>query len=131
MRFIKHVGDEAEVPILWPPDVKSWLIGKRPWCWERLKVKGEGDDRGWDGWMASPTWWTWIWVSSGRWWWKGRPGVLRCMGVAKSWTWPSNWNGLNPKISSLYVMHLKIIQYFKPTILQLNKQINKQNNTFV
>ena len=48
---------------------------KRPWCWERLKVKGEGDDRGWDGWMASPTWWRWVWVSSGSWWWTGRPGI--------------------------------------------------------
>ena len=52
---------------------------KRPWCWERLKV-GEGDDRGWDGWMASLTQWTWVWVHSGSWWWTGRPGVLRSMG---------------------------------------------------
>ena len=37
---------------------------KRLWCWERLKVGGEGDDRGWDGWMASPTQWTWVWVNS-------------------------------------------------------------------
>ena len=40
---------------------------KRPWCWERLKARGEGDDRGWDGWMASLTQWTWVWASSGRW----------------------------------------------------------------
>ena len=53
---------------------------KRPWCWERLKAGGEGDDRGWDGWMASPTQWTWVWVNSGSWWWTGRPGVLRSMG---------------------------------------------------
>ena len=53
---------------------------KRPWCWERLKVGGEGDDRGWDGWMASPTQWTWVWVNSGSWWWTGRPGVLQSMG---------------------------------------------------
>ena len=50
---------EAETPILWPPDVKSWLIW-RPWCWERLKAGGEGDDRGWDNWMASPTQRTWV-----------------------------------------------------------------------
>ena len=49
---------EAETPILWPPDAKNWLIFKRPWCWQRLKVGGEGDDRGWDGWMASLTQWT-------------------------------------------------------------------------
>ena len=49
---------------------------KRPWCWERLKVGGEGDDRGWDGWMTSLTWWIWVWVSSGSWWWAGKAGVL-------------------------------------------------------
>ena len=55
--FIGRTDVEAETPILWPPDVKSWLIWKRPWCWETLKVRAEGDDRGWDGWMASPTQW--------------------------------------------------------------------------
>ena len=49
---------EAEAPILWSPDGKNWLIWKKPWCWERLKEGGEGDDRGWDGWMALPTQWT-------------------------------------------------------------------------
>ena len=53
---------------------------KRPWCWEGLGVGIEGDNRGWDGWMASPTQWTWVWVNSGSWWWTGRPGVLRFMG---------------------------------------------------
>ena len=53
---------------------------KRPWCWERLKAGGEGDDRGWDGWMASPTQWTWVWVNSRRWWWTRRPDVLSSMG---------------------------------------------------
>ena len=53
---------------------------KGPWCWERLKVGEEGDDRGWDGWMASPTQWTWVWVNSRSWWWTGRPGVLQSMG---------------------------------------------------
>ena len=53
---------------------------KRPWCWERLKAGGEGDHRGWDGWMASLTQWTWVWASSGRWWWTGKPGMLQSMG---------------------------------------------------
>ena len=53
---------------------------KRPWCWEGLGAGGEGDDRGLDGWMASPTQWTWVSVKSRRWWWTGRPGVLRFMG---------------------------------------------------
>ena len=52
---------------------------KRPWCWERLKVGGEGDNRGWDGWMASPTWLTWIWASSRCWWWTRKPGILQSM----------------------------------------------------
>ena len=53
---------------------------KRLWCLEGLEAGGEGDDRGWDGWMASLTQWTWVWVNSGSWWWTGRPGVLRFMG---------------------------------------------------
>ena len=58
------------------------------WCWERLRAGGEGDDRGWDGWMALPTQWTWVWVNSGSWWWTGRPGMLQCMGwqrVGHNW----------------------------------------------
>ena len=58
----------------------SW---KRPWCWERLKMGGEGDDRGRDGWMASPTQWTWVWVNSRSWWWTGRPDVLQSMGLQR------------------------------------------------
>ena len=68
---------------------------KRPWCWEKLRAGGEGDDRGWDGWMASPTRWTWVWVNSRSWWWTGRPGVLRFMGsqrVGHYWATELNWN---------------------------------------
>ena len=56
---------------------------KRPWCWERLRAGGEGVDRGWDGWMASLTWWTWVWVDSRSWWWTGRPGVLWFVGLQR------------------------------------------------
>ena len=56
---------------------------KKPWCWERLRAGGEGDDRGFDGWMASSTQWTWVWVNSRSWWWTGRPGVLRFMGLQR------------------------------------------------
>ena len=68
---------------------------EKTWCWERLRAGGEGDDRGWDGGMASPTQWTWVWVDSGSWWRTGRPGVLWFMGVAKSWTRLSNWTEQN------------------------------------
>ena len=54
---------------------------KRPWCWEGLRAGGEGDNRGWDGWMASPTQWTWVWVDPSSWWWIGRPVVLQFMGL--------------------------------------------------
>ena len=70
---------------------------KRPWCWGRLRAGGEGDSRGWDGWMASPTQWTWVWVDSGSWWWTGRPGVLRFMGsqgVRHDWATELNWTEL-------------------------------------
>ena len=60
--FIGRTDVAAETPTVWPPDVKNWLNQKRLWCCEWLKVEGEGDDRGWDGWMTSPTWWTWVWV---------------------------------------------------------------------
>ena len=63
------------------------------WCWEGLGAE-EADYRGWDGWMASLTWWTWIWVNSGRWWWKGRPGVLWFIGlqrVGHNWAIELNW----------------------------------------
>ena len=66
---------------------------KRPWCWEGLGAGGEGADRGWDGWMASPTRWAGAWVNSGNWWWTGRPGVLRYM-ETQSRTWLSDWTEL-------------------------------------
>ena len=66
---------------------------KRPWCWERLKAGGEGNDRGWDGWMTSPIQWTWVWVNSGSWW-SGRPRMLQSMGlqrVGHNWVTELNW----------------------------------------
>ena len=66
--------------VTWCKELTSW---KRPWCWERLKTGGKWDDRGWDGWMASPTRWTWVWASSGSWWWTRKPGVLQSMGLQR------------------------------------------------
>ena len=66
----------------------------RPWCWKRLRAGGEGDDRGWDGWMASLTQWTRVWVNSGSWWWTVWPGMLQSMGT-QSHTWLGDWTELN------------------------------------
>ena len=65
----------------WCEELTHW---KRPWCWERLKAEGERDNRGWDGWMASPTWCTWVWASSGRWWRTEKPDVLQSMTYKES-----------------------------------------------
>ena len=75
----------------WCEELTHW---KRPWCWEGLGEGGEGDGRGWDGWMASLTQWTWVWVNSRSWWWTRRPSVLWFMGL-QSWTWLSDWTELN------------------------------------
>ena len=75
--------------LMWRVDSLIWC-----WCWEGLRVGGEGDDRGWDGWMASPTPWTWVWVNSGSWWWTGRPGMLwfvRSQRVGHDWATGLNW----------------------------------------
>ena len=77
---------------------------KRPWCWERLKAGGEGDDRGWDGWMASPTPWTWVWASSGSWWWTGGPGVLQSLGSQRfrhDWETELNWTELTQTLTQV------------------------------
>ena len=87
--FFHHPKQKPQTHLLSRP-----IDWKRPWCWERLKAGGEGDDRGWDGWMASLTQWTWVWVNSGSWWWTGRPGVLRFMGsqrVEHDWVTELNW----------------------------------------
>ena len=75
----------------WCEELTHWEI---LWCWERLKAGGDGDDREWDGWMASWTQWTWIWASSGSWWWTGKPSVLQPMGSQKvrhNWAVELNW----------------------------------------
>ena len=93
--FIGRTDAEAETPntlATWCEELTHW---RRPWCWERLKVGREGDDKEWDGWMASLTQWTWVWVSSGSWRWTGKPGVLRSMGsqrVGHDWATELNWN---------------------------------------
>ena len=74
----------------WCKDLTHW---KRPWCWETVKAGGAGDGRGWDGWMASLTQWTWVWVDSRSWWWTGRPSMLQSM-MLQSRTRLSDWTEL-------------------------------------
>ena len=77
--FIGKTGAEAEAPVLWLPDVKSQLTGKKLWCWERLRSRGDGSNRGWDGWMAPLTDSMWVWANSRRQWETRKPGVLQFM----------------------------------------------------
>ena len=89
--FTGRTDVEAEAPILWPRDAESWLTWKYP---DAGKDWGQEEKGMTEYEMASPTQWTWVWVDSGSWWWTRRPGVLRFMGVRKSWTWLSDWTEL-------------------------------------
>ena len=114
--FIGRTDVEAETPILWPLE-RTRL--KRLWCWERLKAGGEGNDRGWDGWMASPTQWRWAWVNSGNWWWMGRPGVLQSMGLQRvrhDWATELNWTPVLESLSSILVNLLLQMLYSQRTL---------------
>ena len=99
--FIGRTDAKAEAPILWPPDLKSWHW-KRPWCWERLRAGGEGGSKGWDGWMASPTQWMWVWANSGRWWGTVKPGVMQSIG-SQSQTRLSNWTATTSFPTSILI----------------------------
>ena len=84
--FIERTDAETGTLATWCDELTHL---KKPWCWEKLKAGGEGDNRGWDGWMASPTWWAWVWASSGSWWWTRKPGMLQSVGLQRvrhSWT---------------------------------------------
>ena len=95
MLKLHYFRNDAKAPVLWPPHAKSWLIGKdsnagRDW--------GQKEKRTTDGWVASPTRWTWVCVNSRSWWWTGRPGVLRFMGserVGHDWATELNWRPLS------------------------------------
>ena len=144
--FTGRTDAEAEAPILWPPDAKNWLTGKDPddgkiEVGKKKKIEvGEGDDRGWDGWMASLTQWTWVWVSSRTWWWTGRPGMLQFMGLQRvrhDWVTGLNWT----EILCCRSTNIDTINYFlnslnhiislycqiKATCFIKNKSINKES----
>ena len=105
------------VSILWNSNtLVTWCKDlthlKRPWCWERLKAGEEREDRGWDGWIASSTQWTWVWVNSGNWWWTGRPGMLQSMGshrIGHDWVTELNWTDpFSPKPLSFPGCHITL-----------------------
>ena len=100
---------------------------KRPWCWERLRAGGEGDDRGWDGWMASPTQWTWVWVDFGSWWWTRRPGMLQFMGLQRvrdDWVTELNWTLPNGKRLDVFLLRTGSRQRCSPSPLLFNIILN-------
>ena len=98
----------------WCEELTHW---KRPWCWERLKVEGEGDNRGWDGWVASQTRWTWVWANSGREWRTGKPGVLQSMGS----------QGVRHNWATTKIEQLKII-YSNTSWMGILNKVNKSGN---
>ena len=92
--FIGRTDAEAETPILWPPDAKNWLTGKDPDAGKDWRQEEKGT-RGWDGWMASLTQRTWVWVNSRSWWWDKEAWHAAVRGVTKSWAWLNNCTELN------------------------------------
>ena len=98
--------------ILWPLDVKNWLTGKDPDAGKDWRQRRR-EDRGWDGRMASLTWWTRVWTHSRSWWWTGQPGRLQSMG-SQSWTQPSDWT----KLMYMYIhsFHINFHYYLSQDI---------------
>ena len=112
--FIGSTDAKAEAVILWPPDMKDWLIGKDPDAGKDWRQEEERNNRGWDGRMASPTQWTWVWASSGSWWRTGKPSMLQSIG-SKSQTRRSDWTEL--KWTSL-----RLWAYFSAETLQATRE---------
>ena len=105
-------------------DLTHW---KRPWCWEGSGAGGEGDDRGWDGWMASMTQWTWVWVNSGSWWWTGRPGMLWFVGwqrVRHDWATELSWTGIWDPFTT-WLRHLGFLLFQQCKKIEQGKDYEK------
>ena len=104
--FIGRTDAEAEAPVLWPPDAKNWHIGEDPDAGKDWRPEEKGTTGRWEGWIASLTWWTWVWVNSGHWWWTERLGVLQSMGSQESdMTEQLNW-----------LSNMLCVRWFCPTI---------------
>ena len=122
--FFGRNDAKAETPSSLATSCEELTHWKRLWCWEGLGAGGEGDDRGWDCWMASPTQWTWVWVNSGSWWWTGRPGMLRFMGsqrVGHDWATELNWTELKTCLINLFQHGF----FYSLRALELWKSVNK------
>ena len=117
--FFGRTDAKAETPILWPPHVKSWLVGKDSML-GGIGGRRRRDNRGWDGWMASWTLWTWVWVNSGSWWWTGRPGILQLMGLDT--TEQLNWTEELPR--HLWILDLHLMLKFHGTWMYLDSLIH-------
>ena len=101
---------------------------KTPWCWKGLRAGGEGDDRGWDGWMALPTQSTWVWASSGSWWWTGKTGVLQSMGLQKvRHNWVTKMNHIQTQILGQGIRR-KWFKQYKASLL--SSAVCKRRNTY-
>ena len=126
--FIGRTYAKAETPILCPPHAKSWLIGKDPDA-GRDWGRGEGDDRGWDGWMASLSRCTWVWVNSGSWWWTGRPGVLWFMGSQRvGHDWATELSQCVPEVwliqTNMCFKYKTLAEFWKLEIEKESKNLN-------
>ena len=116
--WIGRADADIEAPVLWPPDTKSWLTAKDFNAGKDPGQEEKGNDRGWDGRMASPTQGTWIWVDSGSWWWTGRPGMLRFMGsrrVRHDWATELNRTELKSLIIHCSIKKVKNYWCFHPS----------------
>ena len=127
--ILKEISPELEGLMLklklqyfgyWWEELIHW---ERPWCWEKLKAGEEGDDRGWDGWMSSLTQWTWVWASSRRWWWTGKPGMLQSVGsqsIGHDWVTEQHVGlglGLESKVESFETKIMKLVKRPKSTVM--------------
>ena len=98
---------------------------ERPWCWERLKAGGAGDDRGWDGWMTLLTQWRWVWINSGSWWWTGKPGVLCFMGlqrVGHDWVTELNFDPMDCSMPG-FPVHNQLLELAQSHVHQVDEAI--------
>ena len=119
--FIGRTDAEAEAPILWLLHAKNWLIGKNPDAGNNWRqAGGEGDDRGWDGWMASLSAWRWVWTISGSWWRTGRPDLLQSMGLQRgrhNWATELNWRSQRIGFAMLLISICKTSENWKEFLL--------------